>query len=116
MILSTDSARFCTLYSLSVSIMSKKPAVYLGTFIHCKSLEEVEILHDAAIFVDQEGKIVGIEKGIKDVEEALKFAYKLGWETEDVIARACGREQFFFPGFVGMGASITWTLYLIFTS
>ena len=44
-----------------------KPAVYLGTFIHSKSLTEIDVLHDAAIFVDEQGKIVAIEKDIKDV-------------------------------------------------
>jgi len=79
-----------------------KPAVYLGTFIHSKSLTEIDILHDAAIFVDEQGKIVAIEKDIKDVDGALSICPKLGWETEEVIARACGREQFFFPGFIGL--------------
>jgi guanine deaminase len=79
-----------------------KPAVYLGTFIHSKSLTEIDILHDAAIFVDEKGKIVAIEKDIKDVDGALSICPKLGWETDEVIARACGREQFFFPGFIGL--------------
>jgi hypothetical protein len=79
-----------------------KPAVYLGTFIHSKSLTEIDVLHDAAIFVDEQGKIVAIEKDIKDVDGALSICPKLGWETEEVIARACGREQFFFPGFIGL--------------
>jgi guanine deaminase len=76
-------------------------AVYLGTFIHCKSLTEIEILHDAAVFVNEQGKIVAIERDIKDVDAALSHAAKLGWDTQEVIARACGREQFYFPGFIG---------------
>jgi guanine deaminase len=79
-----------------------KPAVYLGTFIHSKSLTEIDVLHDAAIFVDEQGEIVAIEKDIKDVDGALSICPKLGWETEEVTARACGREQFFFPGFIGL--------------
>lgn len=79
-----------------------KPAVYLGTFVHSKSLTEIAVLHDAAIFVDEQGKIVAIERGIKDVDGALSVCPKLGWETEEVIARACGKQQFFFPGFIGL--------------
>ena len=79
-----------------------KPAVYIGTFVHCKTLTEIEILHDAAVFIDEQGKIVAIEKDIEDVDAALSGASKLGWDTQDVIVRACGKEQFFFPGFIGM--------------
>jgi guanine deaminase len=78
-----------------------KPAVYLGTFIHSKSLDEIQILHDAAVFVDEQGKIVAIEKDIKDVDAALNYCSKLDWEVDEVIARACGKDQFFFPGFIG---------------
>ena len=89
-----------------------KPAVYLGTFVHCKSLTELEILHDAAVFVSVSGKIVAIEKAVEDVDTALNYATNLGWDTQDVIARACGREQFFFPGFIGMLRAIIVTLHL----
>lgn len=87
---------------LNIGSTMSKPAVYLGTFIHSKSLTEIDILNDAAIFVDEQGKIVAIEKDIKDVDGALSVCPKLGWETDEVIARACGREQFFFPGFIGL--------------
>lgn len=88
-----------------IGFIMAKPAIYLGTFIYSKSLTEIEILHDAAIFVDEQGKIVAVEKDIKDVDGALSFCPNLGWETDEVIARACGREQFFFPGFIGIYTS-----------
>lgn len=90
-----------------------KPAVYLGTFIHCKSLAEIEILHDAAVFVNEQGKIVAIEKDIKDVDAALLHAAKLDWDTQEVVARACGREQFFFPGFIGISSTVINILLVI---
>ncbi|OBT51662.1 hypothetical protein VE04_07677, partial [Pseudogymnoascus sp. 24MN13] len=45
-------------------------AVYLGTFAHSKSLKELEIAHDAAIFVDESGKIVAVASGVADEARA----------------------------------------------
>jgi len=82
--------------------MSVKPSprtIYLGTFVHSKSLDELEILQKAAVFVDERGKIVRIEKNAS--EEAAKDVFAdLGWSADQVIIRSCKGEQFFFPGFI----------------
>jgi guanine deaminase len=76
-----------------------KRALYMGTFIHSKSLAEMEYLHDSIVAVDENGKIAAIKSG-KTGKDALLA--ELGWIEEDVDIKACGKEQFFFPGFIGM--------------
>jgi guanine deaminase len=76
-------------------------SVYLGTFIHNKSLAELEILHDSAVFVDEHGKIVALEKEVKGDDVVQSRILELGWPLDTVIIRACEKEQFFFPGFIG---------------
>jgi len=75
--------------------------LFLGSFIHSKSLDELEYLHDAAVCVDGNGVIVAIEKGcdLKKAEETL-FP-KLGWSAGDVTVKIAKPGQFFFPGFIG---------------
>jgi guanine deaminase len=82
-------------------------AVYLGTFIHSLSLDKLEFLHDAAVFVDELGSIVTVEKDIKDEGAARELFSKLGWAEEGtaISFRACKGEQFFFPGFIGISQS-----------
>lgn len=78
--------------------------VYLGTFVHSKSLKELEISHETAIFVDENGKIVAIKKSVANQDAARSFFPELGWsESEDgkIPIVMCGGEQFFFPGFIG---------------
>ncbi|KFY47718.1 hypothetical protein V495_01841 [Pseudogymnoascus sp. VKM F-4514 (FW-929)] len=77
--------------------------VYLGTFAHSKSLKELEIAHDAAIFVDESGKIVAVERGVADEAAAKSFFPKLNWsESQEKPIRIfkSKEEQFFFPGFI----------------
>ncbi|KFX90870.1 hypothetical protein O988_07991 [Pseudogymnoascus sp. VKM F-3808] len=78
--------------------------VYLGTFAHSKSLKELEIAHNAAIFVDESGKIVAVERGVADEAAAKSFFPKLNWsESQEKPIRIfkSKEEQFFFPGFIG---------------
>jgi guanine deaminase len=76
-------------------------SLFLGSFIHSKSLDELEYLHDSAVCVDENGVIVALEKGydLKEAEETL-FP-KLGWSTGDVTVKTAKPGQFFFPGFIG---------------
>ncbi|KAG0650515.1 putative guanine deaminase [Hyphodiscus hymeniophilus] len=75
-------------------------AVYLGTFIHSKSLEELEYLHNSAAFVDEKGAIVAIELDCdqKKAEEVL--LPKLGWKKGEVTVNVAKPGQFYFPGFI----------------
>lgn len=78
--------------------------VYLGTFAHSKSLTELEIAHDAAIFVDESGKIVAVERGVADEAAAKNFFPKLNWsesQEKPIQIFKSKEEQFFFPGFIG---------------
>lgn len=91
--------------------------LFLGTFIHATTLNQLEYLHDAAIFVEgSTGRIVAIEKGCElgTQAEVVKEAFaKLGWdqaETKiiDITSSSSpnrtterkGGVKFFFPGFV----------------
>ena len=78
--------------------------VYLGTFAHSKTLKELEIGHDAAIFVDESGKIVAVERGVTDEAAAKSFFPKLNWtesQEKPIQIFRSKEEQFFFPGFIG---------------
>lgn len=84
----------------------RKNTVYYGTFIHSKSLDELEYLHNTAVFVDKEGKIVAIEREC-DLTATLSITVsKLGWNP-DVSIEALRDGQFFFPGFIGELAALT---------
>ena len=73
-----------------------RQTIYAGTFIHCKSLKELDICEQGAIGVDEHGRIAFIERNSKDVES---IAQAHGW-NDAIIIRASSR-QFFFPGFIG---------------
>ena len=76
-------------------------SVFLGTFIHSKSLEELEFLHDTAIFVDEKGTIVAIESRCdRKTAEEIVFP-KLGWMKGEVMVNIAKPGQFYFPGFIG---------------
>ncbi|RYC65834.1 hypothetical protein CHU98_g404 [Xylaria longipes] len=78
-----------------------KNQVFLGTFIHSKSLGELEYLHNAAVCVDASGKIVAIEPHCNQ-QKAVETLYAgLGWSLDNVaISVARDGRQFFFPGFI----------------
>ncbi|PFH61214.1 hypothetical protein XA68_17969 [Ophiocordyceps unilateralis] len=75
--------------------------VFLGTFVHSKTREELEYLHDAAVAVDKQGQIVGIKAGCGSVAAAKKQLLEgLGLKEDEVDVCSCGEGQFFFPGFI----------------
>jgi len=75
---------------------SPKRTLYVGAFVHSKSLKDLDICQDGIIGVDEHGKIAFIERDEKDVAAAAK---KHGWDSyETVRIRDNG---FFFPGFIG---------------
>lgn len=80
----------------------RRNIILQGTFIHCKSKQELEIFHDSAIGVDSHGKIVAVEKGASDAKAAKDTILKqLGWTEDQVDVHTTGPTQFFFPGFIG---------------
>ena len=75
--------------------------LFLGTFIHSRTREALEYLHDTAVFVDEAGTIVAVEREC-DARGAEERVYpRLGWTTASVTVTACKEGQFFFPGFIG---------------
>ncbi|KAK8253500.1 guanine deaminase [Phyllosticta capitalensis] len=70
--------------------------VYVGTFVHSKSLQELDICERGVIGVDETGKIAFIERHTVDLETILKEHE--GWSGAKVVK---GHENgFFFPGFI----------------
>ncbi|KAJ2906349.1 Metallo-dependent hydrolase [Zalerion maritima] len=88
----------------TVPLMSKH-ALFMGTFVHSKALDELEYLHDTCVAVSApEGIIAAIEKGIEGSADDVKstMVKKLGWNdaVEVTDHRSSGKEGWFFPGFV----------------
>ncbi|KAK1836463.1 Metallo-dependent hydrolase [Podospora conica] len=75
--------------------------LYLGTFIHSKTLTELEYLHSTAIAVDASGTIVAIEPYTPEDNITTTLPTRLGWGASftTIHAKPDG-SQFFFPGFV----------------
>ena len=83
-----------------------KKTVYKGTFIHTPTLGVLEVLEDAAVGVDEEGRIVFIDRGGRDGGDGRGVEQeKEGWEGCEVVGCDVGDgrkgEGFWFPGFVG---------------
>lgn len=79
--------------------------VYVGSFVHSKTEQELETLHNAALAVDEQGKIKAITKG-DTVKAALdSLLQETGWSSEDVEVTQTEEGQFFFPGFIGKSHS-----------
>ena len=77
-------------------------SLFLGTFIHSKSLNDLEYLQKTAVLVDEKGVIVAVEPNC-DQTKAEELLYpKLGWSREHVVVRTAKAGQFFFPGFIGL--------------
>lgn len=75
--------------------------IFLGTFIHSKSLAELQFKHGAAVAVSREGKIVAVEESCDRKTAEKQLVPRLGWALEDVAITAAKEGQFFFPGFIG---------------
>lgn len=80
--------------------MASRNQLFLGTFIYSRKLDELEYLHDTAVFVGKEGKIARIEKDCDETKARGLFP-ELGWSPQDVAVHVCRDGQFYFPGFIG---------------
>ncbi len=76
---------------------TSKRTIYVGRFIHCLSLTELEICEKGVIGVDAQGSIAFVERDVQDVEVEFE---KYGWRGCEVVR--VDEEGFFFPGFIGM--------------
>jgi guanine deaminase len=73
-----------------------KRTLYVGPFVHSKSLQDLEICQEGIIGVDEHGKIAFIERAGIDAAAAEKH----GWSSYEVVR--IRDNGFFFPGFIGM--------------
>jgi len=77
-------------------------SLFLGTFIHSKSLDELSYLHKTAVCVDEKGVIVALETNCDQAKAEETLYPQLGWSRGDVTVRTAKHGQFFFPGFIGL--------------
>lgn len=81
-------------------------ALYLGTFIHSISLNELEYLHNFAVCVDENGiisRVTELKGECKDTEDGtLHILNDLGWDHKKVVVHKAPEGGFFFPGFIGI--------------
>ncbi|KAK1078558.1 hypothetical protein LTR33_007131 [Friedmanniomyces endolithicus] len=74
--------------------MALQKTIYIGPFIHCKSLNDLDICPNGMIGVDEHGKISHISREAKEGQlPALG-----GWEHAKIVRTE--RHGFFFPGFI----------------
>jgi len=85
----------------SADKMDAANQIFVGSFIHSKSLDTLEYLHDAAVAVDSNGKIVAIWEAVTDESEIRQRAQQLGWDGSSIRLQRRQPGQFFFPGFIG---------------
>jgi guanine deaminase len=76
--------------------MAGSKTIYRGAFVHCASLNDLDICENGSIGVDESGKIAFI---LRDVGEGPQHLPDCGWEQAEVIR--VKDEGFFFPGFIG---------------
>jgi guanine deaminase len=76
-------------------------SLFLGSFVHCKSLDKLETWHNAAVFVDENGVIVAIEQDM-DLQRAKDTLIpRMGWVQGEYAVHMAKKGGFFFPGFIG---------------
>jgi guanine deaminase len=89
----------------------QRKLLLLGTFVHCKTQQDLDIFHGAGIAVDAEGKIAAIERDAPDLDEAkARLLTRLGWDEAEVDVTQAADGQFFFPGFIGESISLSLSL------
>ncbi|KAI1828514.1 guanine deaminase [Xylaria intraflava] len=78
-----------------------KNQIFFGTFVHSKSLGELEYLHSTTVCVDASGTIVAVETNNSQHKAIEILCARLGWSLDDVtITVARDEHQFFFPGLI----------------
>ncbi|KAK1594230.1 guanine deaminase [Colletotrichum navitas] len=85
----------------SSSPTTRRNQLFLGTFVHSKTREALEYLHNTAVCVDaSSGTIVAVEVGYDLRRSEAELLPRLGWKVGDVEVRVGEEGQFFFPGFI----------------
>lgn len=76
---------------------SPEKTIYVGPFVHSKSLDELDICTTGAIGVAEDGRIAFVERHVED--SASYVCEQAGWEQAKVVR--IEDHGFFFPGFIG---------------
>jgi guanine deaminase len=76
--------------------MATGKTIFRGPFVHCASLNDLDICIDGSIGVGKDGKI---EFVLREVGDGPQYPSDGGWEEAAIIR--VNDEGFFFPGFVG---------------
>ncbi|KAF6803312.1 guanine deaminase [Colletotrichum musicola] len=80
---------------------SRPNQLFLGTFVHSRTKEELEYLHDTAVCVDAAGTIVAVEGECGSLARAEEVLFpRLGWTRGEVQTHEAKEGEFFFPGFI----------------
>lgn len=77
-------------------MVNRKKQVFLGRIVHSKSLQELQILHQAAIGITEDGVIEFLDKQVSSPEEASQ-RYP---EFENATFTTLKPLQFLFPGLI----------------
>ncbi len=76
--------------------MPPRYSIFIGTFVHSKKLDEIEIIHNRAVVVNPEGRITYAGPQKEPVN-----GYPGVLSDADVAVYRSKEGQFFFPGFIG---------------
>lgn len=80
----------------TISNMALERTIYIGPFVHCESLTELDVAVNGMIGVDEAGKLAFVLRDAK----GKQIPTQEGWEDAKVV-RINARHGFFFPGFIG---------------
>jgi hypothetical protein len=76
--------------------MALEKTIYIGPFIHCESLTQLDVCTMGMIGVDEDGKIAFKFYDMK----GRQYPAQQGWEQAKVVR--IQDHGFFFPGFIGL--------------
>ncbi|KAK0712174.1 hypothetical protein B0T21DRAFT_387182 [Apiosordaria backusii] len=77
-----------------------KNKLFLGTFIHSKTLGLLEYLHKTAVAVNSLGTVVAISPDTDLTTAQTVLLPQLGWSPDTTDITTAKPNQFFFPGFI----------------
>ena len=75
--------------------MTLEKTIYIGTFIQCDTLTELDIIPNGMIGVNEQGKIAFVLRSYK----GRRYPDGEGWEEAKIVR--IQDHGFFFPGFIG---------------
>lgn len=81
---------------------TSRSALYYGSFIYCKTPQDLEYLFDAALVTDENGVILATQRDCGGRDGAIeKMVARLGGYVTDLPVQETKNGEFYYPGFVG---------------